>query len=51
MYVRLGRDNSVWEIRNGVWEIRNGVWENRNGVWGNIVLHRELNKPYWLTLR
>jgi hypothetical protein len=44
--VILGRENSVWEIRNGVWEIRNGVWEIRNGAWGNNVLHRKLNKSY-----
>lgn len=46
MYVRLERENSIWEIRNGVWEIRNGVLEIRNGIWGNIVLHRKLNKSY-----
>jgi hypothetical protein len=46
VYVILGRENSVWEIRNGVWEIRNGVWEIRNGAWGNNVLHRKLNKSY-----
>lgn len=53
MHVILGRENSVWEIRNGVWEIRNGVWEIRNdvweirnGAWGNNVLHRKLNKSY-----
>jgi hypothetical protein len=44
--VILGRENSVWEIRNGVWEIRNGVWEIRNSAWGNNVLHRKLNKSY-----